>query len=131
MAAERRQRRGADNDLAVAIERAQPWLEAALAHGQDTHGWDDVLMAVATGKAQFWPGETAAIVTEILDHPRCRALHIWLAGGNMDELLQMLPDIERWATEQGCKSVTITGRRGWQRVLQDYQTGNVELFKEL
>ena len=48
---------------------------------------DDVAEAVWSGKAQFFPLEKSAIITEIVDYPQKAMCRIWLAGGDLDELM--------------------------------------------
>jgi hypothetical protein len=88
----------------------------------DTHTLDQVRSMVAAGEARFWAGSGAAMVTIIDDHPTFRALHIWLAGGDLSELVSSLrPAAEEWArAEHGVTKVTVMGRRGWIGELADY-----------
>ena len=98
--------------------RCRPWIEAALEYGRGSHTLDDVWRAVLAGEAHFWPGERCAVVTEFHDFPQLRALHYWLAGGDLDELLvRMRPDIEAWGRDLGCTRFTLAGRPGWRRAL--------------
>lgn len=100
-------------------ERCSPWLGAALER-DGTHNLDDVLAMVLADDAQFWPGERSAVITEILTLPKVRALHVWLAGGDMDELIEnMLPVIEDFARRAGCDRFSVAGRHGWERVLKN------------
>lgn len=95
------------------FDRCGPWLEAALQYSDGTHTLDDVADGVARGLFQFWPGNTSAVVTEIITYPRTRVLHYFLAGGTLQELAEMRPDIEAWGRAIGCNRVTLCGRRGW------------------
>ena len=98
--------------------RCAPWLDAALAHAGRSHALDDVLGMLARGEARLWAGEAAAMVTLIEDEPLERRLLIWLAGGDLDELVTCLrPVAERWAREEGCRRVLVVGRPGWERAL--------------
>lgn len=98
--------------------RCRPWLEAALEHACGTHLIEDVEDAIARGEAHFWPGRQSAVVTEFHEFPRLKALHFWLAGGDLEELLnRMLPDITAWAKAHGCTRMTLAGRPGWRRAL--------------
>ncbi|MDD9727228.1 hypothetical protein PVV74_17340 [Roseovarius sp. SK2] len=85
----------------------------------DTHDIEDIERAVASGHMQLWLGERGALVTEIQSYPKLKALHIFLAGGEMDQCLDFLPSIYVWAEMQGCGQVTLSGRTGWKRVLAD------------
>jgi len=95
-----------------------PALEAALAHAGRTHALADVRALVEAGEAQVWAGERACMVTLVEEDPCERRLLIWLAGGDLEELVRRLrPAAERWARTQGCRRVLIIGRPGWERAL--------------
>lgn len=102
----------------AAWARAAPWLEAALAHAGGTHRLSDVRAIVDSGEARAWFGDRAALVALIEDEPCERRLLIWLAGGDLDELVARLrPEAESWGREHGCGRVLIIGRAGWERAL--------------
>lgn len=96
-------------------ERCRGWIEPALDAAGNTHTIEDVLQAVLRGDAHFWPGKRAAAVTEITQYPRARAMNIWLAGGNLREIVRIERSIEQWAKALGCDRVTCAGRPGWGR----------------
>ena len=97
-------------------ERRRGWLLAAL---EPACGDEASLLAdLAAGRAQLWAGEAAAMVTQCVVDERGRCLHVWLAGGDLEEILAMRPGVEAWARAHGCGRVTINGRRGWSRVLR-------------
>lgn len=97
------------------IDNYRTYIEDALAYAGGTHTFEDIRDAVTAGTLQFWPGVTSAIVTEVIDTPRKRSLHFFLAGGNLAELEAMTPGILDWGREQGCTVAGLTGRRGWER----------------
>lgn len=115
-------------------KRCRPWIEAALPYCYGTHTIEDVERQIAEGKLQFWPGHACAVVTEIVDYPRLRALNFFLVGGDLNELLQkMEPAIVAWAKALGCTRVAQTGRKGWSRILAPlgYQTTLSLMIKDL
>lgn len=77
---------------------------------------DRVLSALERHDAHLWPGERSAAVCEPV-----KAYHVWLAGGDLRELLSMERAASEWATAQGFDRMTIRGRPGWARVLPGYQ----------
>lgn len=83
------------------------------------YSMDDVLRALAEGRAQFWPGNGAAMVTEIHTYPAETVLQVWLGAGDMGELLAMAPGIESWARLNGCTAVVVEGRQGWSKILKE------------
>ena len=111
--------------------RCQHWIEAALPYASNSHGINDVWLAVQNGKAQFFPRQKCAIVTEIVDYPRRSVCRIWLAGGDLDELIDAEKDIAQWARSIGCSGMEIIGRKGWQRKLKDYEPKSTVFVREL
>lgn len=99
------------------MERCRPWLEAALEYTGGTHSWADLVEAVQRGRMQLWPGAASAALTELLQYPQRLSVNVFLAGGDLDEILAAIPDVQAWAREQGCSDMTMTGRPGWEKVL--------------
>ena len=112
-------------------ERCKPYIIGALEYANHSHGIDDVKRAIDIGNAQFHPLENSAIVTEIVDYPKKSVCRIWLAGGDLDELIHAERHIARWAKQIGCHAMEIIGRKGWQRKLDNYRTNSVVLVREL
>lgn len=99
--------------------RCKPWLEAALELSGGTHTLDDVVQAIIKGEMQFWPAPKGCAVTEIVNYPRKRVLHIFLAGGEMEQIIDMDDSAVEFAKMNGCTGMSIAGRKGWKRVLKD------------
>lgn len=96
-------------------------LRDKLAPALEREGWlfslDDVWQAVQNEQAQFWPGQNSAVVTEIRIYPATKVLNVWLAGGELDEIRQMLPLIRQFGHMNHCSKITMQGRKGWARAL--------------
>lgn len=109
------------------FERVWPWLAAALVHNGNTHRKEDLWEMIAHGAAQLHPLRNGAIVTTIQTHPSgLKDANAWLAGGNLEEILQVIPLLETWLKSEGCARVTVTGRKGWLKRLPEYRhTGNI------
>lgn len=99
------------------LERCRPWIEAALDHAGGSHTFEDVVELVRSGHAQLWPAPRGCAVTEIVVYPRKRVLHIFLAGGELDQLKDMFGDAAAWAKAQGCDAMSLSGRVGWSRAM--------------
>jgi hypothetical protein len=101
-------------------DRCKHWIAAALPYSGDTHTIDDIERGIATGRFGFYPLANAALVVEVIEYPQLRALHIFLAGGDLGELKfftnRVAPDIAR---RLGCSRITIAGRKGFARALSD------------
>ena len=120
-----------ENKLLENWQRCGRYIQDALQYAGGTHTIDDVYHAVASGKAQFFPLEKSAIITEIVDYPQRSVCRIWLAGGELDELMQAEKSIAVWAKSVGCDGMEIVGRKGWQRQLKDYTATSVVLVKDI
>ena len=105
-------------DLIAEMERCRPWIEAALDRGGNTHDFEDIVQAVQSGFMQFWPAPDACAVTEMLVYPKKKVLHVFLAGGNMDTIIDMDESAKDFAKFNGCSGMTIAGRKGWIRMLK-------------
>ena len=73
-----------------------------------------------------------AVVVSIHEYPMTKRCRIrWCGGEDMDDWIALIADVETWAAQQGCSSVRISGRKGWERVLPDYAHAGVILVKRL
>ena len=99
------------------FDRCKPWIEAALAYAGGTHTVDDVAHGIAEHRMQFWPAERGCLVTEVLVFPRKTVLNVFLAGGELGQLLDMRGDVIAWAKSMGCTGAYMTGRKGWERAM--------------
>lgn len=120
--------------IAAEAIRHRALLEAALeVEGSGLYTFRDVVDYLLSGRVHLWPGTKAAVVTCIHELPQGKSCTIWLAGGDLDECLEIEKTITEYAREQGCKVVEIHGRAGWARVLKDrgYQAPKVSLCKRI
>jgi len=122
---------GEPDDLLTELDRCRPWIEAALTHSGGTHEWDDIVAGIRDGNLQFWPAPDACVVTEVLDYPRKRVLHVFLAGGRLATIKDMTDSIRAWARAQGCSGATLYGRPGWARVLPGWRLRHVVMEMEV
>lgn len=97
------------------ISRYKRYIEAALEHDNGGYLYEDVERLVAEGEFQLWPGAHSVIITQIINFPRKRIAHVFLAAGNLAEIERMTPALEAWSKEKGCVGVEMIGRRGWER----------------
>lgn len=100
------------------LERCRPWIEAALAHSGGTHDFDDVARGIIEGRMQLWPAPRGCAVTEIVVYPKKTVLNVFLAGGELDQILDGIESVAAWGRAQGCEGLSLAGRRGWERVLK-------------
>jgi hypothetical protein len=98
-----------------------------------THEFIDIVNGVLSGTMQLWAGERGCAVTEITVYPRKKILHVFLAGGDMEQILDFQESAAEFARINKCDSMTIAGRRGWTRVLDkhDWEESFCVMSKEL
>ena len=101
----------------IELEAYRGWIDDALEYSGGTHIFEDVVDGIKSGRMQLWPTEKGCAVTEIVVYPRKKVLHIFLAAGDLDQLLDMIDAAAAWGIQQGCQAMTMSGRRGWLRVL--------------
>lgn len=99
------------------IERCKPWIEAALEYSGGTHTFEDIEKGIQESRMQLWPAPRGCIVTEIVVYPRKKYLNVFLAGGELDQILDMDTDVKAWAKQHGCDAAMMSGRIGWKKPL--------------
>ncbi len=93
----------------------------ALAIGGNTHTVDDIIDGVNKGRFQFWGDDECCVVTEMIQYPRKRVLHLFVAAGDLNRLLEMyLPKVKEFAREHGCASITSVSRKGFLKRFPAY-----------
>jgi hypothetical protein len=101
--------------------RCKDWIQSALNKGGDTHDFKDIVDGIMSGNFQLWLGANGCAVTEIVVYPNKKVLHVFLAGGDqgqgIEQITDMHDDAMAWGKQQGCDGMTVTGRRGWKKVL--------------
>lgn len=100
--------------------RLEKQILQGLEYSGGTHNLEDVAMALHKDQMQLWPGLESVLLTELVQYPRMKVFHVFLGAGKMTELIQMIPYVVEQAKLEGCRKVTVTGRRGWERVLARY-----------
>ena len=93
----------------------------------------DVVASVLTGDMQMWVEGDSALVTHLDRYPQFLACHVFLAAGEMEEVLRLVSEVETWAKEKGCHAILASGRKGWVRVLESsgYKEFSRTIKKEL
>jgi len=95
-------------------------IEKALEYANKSHSFDDIVDMVVTGAVHYYALENSFVIMEVHNFPNHSNYHTFLAGGDMTEIL----DVNDWMLDNaralGCKYVTVTGRKGWERQLKKY-----------
>jgi hypothetical protein len=98
-------------------DRCKHWIAEAVKH-QDFYTIEDIRDKIKVGMFYLWPGKKSAMVTELIILPQGKALNLIFCGGDYSELEEMLPFIEMFAKELGCKRLYGGGRKGWLRKIK-------------
>lgn len=114
------------------FDRCWNWLAAAIERSGPTHSKADVWAEIATGNAQLWPLPNGALVTQTRVWPTgFKEVSAWLAGGDLAEIADVAPMIERWAFEdEDADRVLIVARPGWLRALTGWKQQSLMIVKD-
>lgn len=92
----------------------------------------DIEYDILNGDQLLWLAINAKIKAAASTHLANNVCTITACGGeDMNEWLPLFAQIEQYAKNEGCKSVRIYGRKGWQRVLENYHVKHVILERAL
>jgi hypothetical protein len=102
------------------MDKIRKWLTDALEYSHGTHDLSDIFKGIGDGQYQLWPSSKGCLVTEILQYPKKKVFHVFLGGGEMDQLMDMHEAVIGFAKELGCTELTMSGRAGWARQLKKW-----------
>jgi hypothetical protein len=105
--------------LLAALRRWKPTMEAALEHGRDAHTFDDIVGMVMANRVLFFSFEKCFLVMERVEYPQFAVFHCFLAGGNMEAVMEAQTQMAQVGRQLGCKYLSFSGRSGWERKLKD------------
>jgi hypothetical protein len=119
--------------MSASYEQVKEWIEGALEYSHGTHDFADIVKAIKEQKMQIWINDDAVAVTEIIDYPKKRMLHVFLAGGSMQGVRSLEDSAVKWAKDIGCSAFTLTGRKGWEKALKNsgWQVSHSMMIKEI
>jgi hypothetical protein len=115
------------------MQRLRPVMERALPYTHRTHELNDLVVIVMQGRARLWTTANSFCIVERVVYPRQVVYHVFLAGGDLDELRGLHEEISAAARADGAEAVTLTGRRGWVKALaawgwkEEYATMRLDL----
>lgn len=86
-----------------------------------THTRQDIAEGIRDGRYLYLGDDRCAVVLEIVQYPQCRKLHVFLAAGDLDRILDVhLPQMIDIARDYGCVSITNISRKGFLKRLPAY-----------
>jgi hypothetical protein len=104
---------------------------SAIDTANGTHNEDDILIGLITGQMRLWRKNKSAVVTEFQQFPRKKAIHVFLAGGDMRDLKPLFTDVENFGRKNGCSVASgLVKRDGWERIVSG-MSGGTYMYKEI
>ena len=107
--------------LELLISQLKYWrstIEKALVHARHTHTFDDIVGMILANRIIFFPYDDCFLVMEKVDYPRFSTFHCFLAGGEMTAVISHEAEMREIGQKLGCKYLSIAGRKGWLRQLE-------------
>lgn len=101
------------------------------------NAFSDIETDVLGGSSLLWiawngHGIEAAAATVLINSEIGKVCVITVCGGSgMKRWLPLIGQIENYAKSEGCTRVRIYGRKGWLRVLDDYEQKHLIMDKEV
>ena len=96
------------------LKKFRGFIEDALGHADHSHSFDHICERVIRGDLLMYPLPHAVLLCEISEAPNFKTFHVYLGGGDLEEMLDAQSMIEADAKLFGCKYVSMTGRLGWK-----------------
>jgi hypothetical protein len=93
-------------------------IAAALRAGGDLLSIDDLRALAIAKRVQWWGDERAGVATEVLTYPRRRVLNLFMAAGELREVLALQDAVTDFARDMECSHMVAHGRAAWGRVGQ-------------
>lgn len=109
--------------LTVLPSWAHDGLQEALDRNEAEESLREVQDRLTFNELLCWENEeqTACIVARLVVPARGGRpiMHVYLATGQMNAVLALADEVEAWARGASCAGMSLVGRRGWVRVLED------------
>lgn len=105
-------------------QEVKPLILAALDYADNKDTIGSIYESILRRDRQLWlvslrGGIVGAVVTEVSVYPNDKRLTIlYLAGKEFGRWVHLWREMKAWAESEGCNSVEIFGREGWEKVLR-------------
>ena len=124
-------------DIAYIWEEVAPLLERVKEHSEGEHEPDDLLEPLTHADMQLWIATEdqkmhSAMVTQIVPYPQKQVLRvISIAGSDFKKLYEFNDMVESFAIRAGCSGMELWGRKGWKKLLPDWESNYIVYSKDL
>lgn len=113
---------------------AEKYISIALEDAEDNFSLQDYKDKIDSGEYLLWIGRegTVVVILEVSDYHNGKECDILsIAGDGIKDWIKELGEIEEWAKRAGCNRMYLTGRKGWIKVLKDYDFKSINMVKML
>ena len=123
-------------DIAYIWEQVAPLLERTKEHSEGELETDDFLEPLTHGDMQLWIATEnkemhSAMVNQIVTYPQKQILRvISIAGSNFKKLYEFNDMVESFAIKTGCSGMELWGRKGWKKLLPDWESNYIVYTKD-
>ena len=124
-------------DIAHIWEQVAPLLDRVKEHSEGEAEPDDFLEPLTHGDMQLWifteeSSLHSAMITQIIVYPQKKILRvISMAGSEFEKLRQFNNMVESFAIKTGCTGLELWGRKGWKKLLPDWESNYIVYTKDL
>ena len=124
-------------DIAYIWEEVAPLLNRVKEHSEGEAEPDDFLEPLTHGHMQLWIATEdkqmhSAMITQIIVYPQKKVLRvISIAGSDFKRLYEFNDMVEAFAIKTGCSGMELWGRRGWKKLLPDWESNYIVYSKDL
>jgi hypothetical protein len=113
------------------FERLKPQIESALSYNAGTQSLEDVKRKLENGSFTMWSSKDSVLIIESTTLGSKQFVNIVLGGGSLEQIKELVDQVEEKIKGLGFDGVMIIGRRGWGRVLSDYDEKATVFIKEI
>lgn len=123
-------------EVATIWPKVESYIASALEYEGREYAPSAIFEALEEGRMQLFtagPVESpkAAAVVAIHEYPNVRRCRIhWCGGRDVETWVDLIKGIERWAVQNDCQAIRLSGRKGWRKHL-DWDEQGVILGKAL
>ena len=124
-------------DIAYIWEEVAPLLNRVKEHSEGEAEPDDFLEPLTHGHMQLWIATEdkqmhSAMITQIIVYTQKKVLRvISIAGSDFRRLYEFNDMVESFAIKTGCSGMELWGRRGWKKLLPDWESNYIVYSKDL
>lgn len=102
------------------------YVDDALHHARGCYAAEDIYQQLLSGTHHLWiafegTDIKGAVITQVVQYPRKRALNCYMAGGNdfASWKTPMMELLSKFAIDNSCECFEATGRPGWIRMFKN------------